>query len=511
MIRGLEKALALVGERNELADALLRVAHERFGGDHGFFLELEETTGSLRELASFGVVEEMLNQDMRIFAQYAVDHSDDTDSVIIAKEAKEIKKLAARKSVRRDMTTGVMLFPLSAGSQSTGVIYLGEKTPGSLHFNGIDNEGLLEVGRSFGRIMSIDRTLNRVQQQNVALEREVSQVVTMDGLVGRSFAIERVRNAIELVSETDVPVTLIGEPGTGKRTAAEVIHKQSSRAKRPFIYLSLEDLPMNMLGGFIFGQAPGSEFAPARGRRGALRDVKGGTLVLDGIEQLNHDLQKKLIRATELGATKPEGGDAEYPVDVRLVLCTTENPKRLFEKEIFSQEFYLKLSVFPVILPPLRDRVEDLPQLVKFYMDQSMSAFGKTISGVSTEVYDFLGTWQWEHNLTELEREIRQAVLRTPDQGMLTPAMLSTHIISQQQPSMIDSGEGTLKQRVARIEKRMIMDCLERNNHNQSLTADQLGLSRQALINKLHRYGIETGRDYKRKMREIAEKAEIEE
>ena len=228
--------------------------------------------------------------------------------------------------------------------------------------------------------------------------------------------------------------------------------------------------------------------------------------MLEGIDTLSIEVQEKLVRTMDSGTGTTEGNEEEYPVDVRFVFTSAKNPRDLFEAKSLSQEFYLKLNIFPVLMPPLRNRIEDLPLLVEHFIEEAMASFGKSISGVATEVYDFLGTWEWKNNLDELEAEVRRAVLRTPDQGLMTASMLSTPLISRRQPAQLDTGEGTLKQRVARIEKRMIMDALEKNRHNQSTTADQLGLSRQALINKLHRYGIETGRKYKRKMREIAAK-----
>jgi len=510
MLKDLEKILALVGDRQKLADSLLKMAQNRFGGDHGFILELEETTGGLRELASFGKVEEMLNQDMRIFAQYAGHHPLEKESVIIAPDAKDLKKLSARKSVRRDMTKGVLLFPLASGDQAVGVIYLGEKKKGKLEIDNLELEEVQELGHLYGRVFGIDRTFQRITLQNRALQNEIKQEATFDSLVGTSDAIVRVRRALELVAETDIPVTLIGEPGTKKELAGEAVHNHSPRRRKPIVILPLAELPTDMIGAFLFGKATGTRGVSARARQGALRDVKGGTLVLQDIENLSLDLQDKLLHAMENGTTSVDGGGEDYLVDFRLVCTTTKNPRELFDKNDLSKEFYLKTSIFPIILPPLRDRVEDLPILVESMVQESMAVFGKQISGISSEVYDFLGTWGWDNNYSELEKEIRQAVLRTPDQSLLIPAMLSRPIISRQQPSVVDAGEGTLKQRVASIEKRMIMDALEKNNHNQSLTADQLGLSRQALINKLHRYGIETGRKYKRMMKEIAARAEID-
>lgn len=504
----LEQVLGQVGNRQELAQALLEYARSLHGGDHGILLELEETTGSLRELAAFGEVEEMLNQDMRIFAQFAADHPTDPDSVMIAPDPGAVKKLSARKSVRRNMTNEVLVFPLAAGNVSMGAIYLGSKGDKKISFGKKKPAAFLETGRIIGHVIYLDRSLNRLTAQARNRQERESGDVPFNELVGESEEIMRVRRALDLVKDIDIPVTFVGEKGTGKRIAAEALHKAGTRKRGAFVQLPLSDIPKAQHSGFIFGKAAGSKNAPARGRRGALRDAHGGTLVLQDVDQLDADNQRRLARTIDSGLASADGSREEQVVNVRLIMTMTGNPSELYKEGVLIHDFYLKVMQFPIVFPPLRQRIQDLPSLVDHYVEEASAIFGKIIGGVNAQVYDFLGTFEWPNNLDELEHEIRQAVLRTPEQGEVGPNQLSVHLISRREPTMLDTGEGTLKQRVARIEKRMIMDSLENNRHNQSTTAEQLGLSRQALINKLHRYGIETGRKYKRKLREIEERAQ---
>ena len=501
----LHRALTSIGQRKEMGKAILEIAKEKFGGDHGLLLEKEETTGGLREIAKFGKVEEMLDQDMRIFAQYASDNPMDPESVIIAPDAKAIHKLSARKSVRRDMTLGVLIFPLISGDNTIGVIYLGEKKKGELRIKQTSSKRALSLGRTFGEIIGLHRTMQRLHRRNRSLQKLVRKEEAFESLVGISEEIQRVKRSMELVVPTDIAVTLLGDVGTGKRMIAEMIHRLSPRKKRPFLQLALKETPENLIASLLFG----GEAAGVR-HKGALREANGGTLYIEDLELLPLKLQSDLVKALDEGRAKQEGASRGYQVDVRLVASSTKNLKELFESKKLRKEFYLKLNVFPVLLPSIKDRLEDLPLLVEYFVDSSASTYGKTIDGVSSDVYDFLGTWDWPGNLDELEQEIRLAVLRTPNRGELSASSLSNYLVSRQQPVMMDPGEGTLKQRIAQIEKRMIISTLERNRHNQSVTADQLGLSRQALINKLHRYGIETGRKYKRKLRELALKAQME-
>jgi len=507
MIRSLEQALARLGNRTSIAELLLEEAARTYGGDHGFLLELEETTGGLRELARFGEIEQMLEQDMRIFAQYAADHPGEEESLLIAPDAEVVQKLSARKSVRRGMTHGVIVFPLTDGDRAMGAIYLGESEIGLLHAESANASELMKVGAMFGRVLGTERKFEQLQRQNEAFQLELKKDKDLGQLVGRSAAIDRVRKALALVGDMDVPLTLIGEPGSGVVLAAEAVHGVGAEKKGRFVQLPLGNLSESLAMELIFGAEPGAG-KTVRGRRGAIRDAKNGTLLLQGVENLPLAIQERLVQAMNTGEALTVGGDAPYPVRARFIFSTETDLRSQEGAGKLTREFYLKLNLYPVILPPLRDRTEDLPDLVEHYVELASRTFNKTISSVDSEVYDHLGTYDWPENLKELEKEIRQAVLRTPDQGVLTTGALSQGLVGKPQTMTADSGEGTLKQRVARVEKRMIIDALEKNKHNQSITADQLGLSRQALINKLQRYGIETGRAFKRKQREIAKKAE---
>ncbi|MBD3167460.1 hypothetical protein GF324_12740 [bacterium] len=508
LLKALQTTLASVGEEKTLAEGILEVLRIRFGGEHGLMLEHEETTGGLREVAKFGEIEEMLEQDMRIFAQYATDHPEDPDSVLMTRQAKNIKKLAARKSVRRDMTKEVLIFPLVSGENAMGAIYLGSTSANGLALDTLDENKALAVGATLGEILAIDRALGRLNRQNKALQRQVQKDSKFEDIIGTSEAVTRVKNALELVAETDIPVTLIGEVGTGKTAIAQIVHQQSHRSENPYVVFDAAEVPEKIMAGVLFGLVKGVRRSFSKGRLGSLREAKGGTLYVKDIDLLPTNIQTQLVNAVERGEMIAIGDEVEYLVDVRLVISTTGNIKELHEKGALTEDLYKYMKQFPILVPPLRNRAEDLPLLVPYYAEEAAASFGKSIAGISTDVYDFFGTYHWPGNLAELEREVRQAVLRTPDRtGMMNSGSLSMHLVSRQQPTIEDTGEGTLKQRVARIEKKMIIDALEKHNHNQSTTAETLGLSRQALINKLHRYGIETGRKYKRKMREIEKQA----
>jgi transcriptional regulator with PAS, ATPase and Fis domain len=404
------------------------------------------------------------------------------------------------------MTVSVSVFPLVEGDRAMGAIYLGGHSTGVLRTGDFDKTALREFGSVVGRILGVERTVTRLARQNHALQDELKQDISFASLVGRSEALERVRRALSLVAETDIVVTLLGEPGAGKELAAKALHGKSPRHENRFRQLNLMDMPEAVIEEFLFGSEPNAG-RTASGRRGAIREAKKGTLLLQHVNRLPLNLQAKLCEAMDRGETAKLGGTEPYAIDVRFILSLEGNPTELQSKGVISPDFFRKLNLYPIMMPPLRDRVEDLPLLIEHFIEQASRTFGKTVLGVDAEVYDHVGTYGWPGNLEELESEMRKAVLRTPDQGTLKVGALGPNLVGKTQTALTDSGEGTLKQRVASVEKRLIIAALEKNNHNQSVTADQLGLSRQALINKLQRYGIETGRAYKRKRREIAKQA----
>ncbi len=500
-------AFGTMGDREDLTEALLLSFRERFGGDHGMLLDFEESTGGLRTAATFGLVEEMLAQDMRIFAQHAAIHPDEDDSFVIAPVAKEVQKLAARKSVRRDMTKEVLIFPLTRRDKAVGVIYLGSKGDTPLFMTGLTKKKLKPYGTLVGELLNVGESLERLVHHNKSLQEKLLDTLTYDSLLGQSEAMRRVVRAIELIAPTDIPVTLIGEKGTGKELVASVIHRQGPRKKAPFSTIIARELSEELLPAFIFGDDAGKK-PGNRIIKGALREAKGGTLYIENVNYLSAESQDKLVDAMETGSSIAENGSRTYITTARIIFSLGKNPKELFENGELQEKLYRKISLFPIMIYPLRSRLEDLAVLVSHFVEEAASEYGKRIEGIDNDIYDFLGSWQWEENLDELQREMRLAVLRIPDnRGDLTVDALSGKIVGNRRPVASDPHEGTLKQRLAIFEKRMIIESLEKNGHNQSTTANELGLSRQALINKLQRYGIETGRKYKRKMKELAELA----
>lgn len=500
-------ALEITGENSNLYELVLKIAKNIFGGDHGILLELEATTGNLREVASFGKIDDMLNQDIRSFAQFATNHPDDKDSIILTLDARKHKKLSTKKSIRRDMAAEVIILPLVSKNRPIGALYIGSSIKGSLNEEAIDISDVMKTGTLLGNIISIDRSFNRLSQKNKALQQKLLHETPFNYLIGTGRIINQIKNSLELVTSTELPVTLIGRRGAGKNQIAKYIHENSERKDGPFVTLNLDSIPEKILATILFGQMRGPRRKESNGRIGVLREANGGTLFIENIEKLPLYIQARFIQVLTMKELIPLNGKKQWDADFRLIVSTDKDLKSFYENQELRTDFYMKLCEYQVIVPNLNERVEDLPLLIEHFVENAAANYGKTITGISTDVFDYMSLYDWPGNLLELESEIRQAVLRTPNRGLLTTASISKRLLSKHQPVLEVPEEGTLKQRISTIEKKMIIDALEMNRHNQSMTSEMLGLSRQALINKLQRYGIETGRKYKKQLREIAERA----
>lgn len=440
-LSSLERPLKLLRNREALANELLELARSVYGGDHGMLLELEETTSGLRKLVQFGELEEMLEQDMRQFAQFAADNPEHEDAYLVAQNANDLHKLSARKSVRRNMTQSVIVFPLVEGDRAVGAVYLGGREAGALRAEGVDVTELKALAAILGAMLGVERSVSRLERQNEALQQQMKQEVTLESLIGKSEAIERVRRSLSLVADTEAVVTLIGEPGSGKTLVAEALHNQSQRSDGKLVILPVDGLPQQWVEEYIFGAEAGAG-KTTRGRRGALRDAKKGTLLLRDVERLAPELQRKLVQAIDSGKATAVGSDVPYDLNVRILFSSEGGLAEQQQSGALTAELNLKMNIYPIVLPPLRDRVEDLPLLVNSFAGDSASAFGKTVRSVESEVFDHLGTYDWPGNLAELEQEVRQAVLRTPDNGVIRVNALSPHLVGKPQTMLADSGEG---------------------------------------------------------------------
>lgn len=316
-------------------------------------------------------------------------------------------------------------------------------------------------------------------------------------LIGQSAEIQAVIRSAQIVAATDVTVLIEGDTGTGKELMAKAIHMCSNRVDKKFITLNCAALPEALAESELFGHKKGAFTGAVEDRIGLFESANEGTIFLDEIGDISPAFQLKLLRVLQEKEIRPLGSNKRRPVDVRIVAATNKDLEEEVREGRFRQDLYYRLATFTIKLPPLRDRLEDIPYLTTFLLDEIMKELGKRVDGITTETMDCLQKYQWPGNVRELQNELkRMLVLVQTDK--LEANLISPHILRATPDELrtdmslvTGSTNGTLKDRIEQLESRVLKETLVRLSWNKTRAAEELGLSRVGLRSKLERYGIE--------------------
>jgi two-component system, NtrC family, response regulator AtoC len=359
---------------------------------------------------------------------------------------------------------------------------------GALRAGAVD---YLEKPFNFDRMSATIRgALERTRlQREVRALREGAGVG--EDMVGSSPAMEKVFDLVRRVAPTDnTTVLLEGETGTGKGMVARAIHKASLRADGPFVNVTCSALAESVMESELFGHEKGA-FTDARTmKRGLVELAEGGTLFLDEIGEVGLRLQGKLLRFIEEKQFRRVGGTRDLKVDARLVAATNRDLEKEAAAGTFREDLYYRLSVFPIRLPPLRERTSDIPALVKTFVDEFNRQFGKKITEVAPETLELLKAYRWPGNVRELRNLIERTVLLA-DGPVLTPAMLPAQITGRggSPGPAVELGVEGLD--FESLERSLLEAALRRAEGNRTEAGRLLGMSRHQVRNRLKKYGLE--------------------
>lgn len=326
------------------------------------------------------------------------------------------------------------------------------------------------------------------------LESDVSARAGFVGIVGQSPAIEVVLRRLAKVSRSDATVLLTGESGTGKELAAKRLHRNSPRSREAFVAVNCGTIPSTLAEAALFGHERGA-FTDARQRhRGYFEQAHKGTLFLDEVGDLPLDVQVKLLRTVQEGEVMRVGAEQPFKVDVRLIAATNKDLRAEVAGGRFREDLFWRLNVFPVAMPALRDRREDLHLLLDHLLDQVNAEFRTHISGVTDDVFQVFSEHRWPGNVRELMNALRHGAIMTEaevidleDLPEYLAHSLPREETSGVRSSTLDDGQ-TLEEAMAATEHRLVEAALERARGNQSAAAAALGIDRRTLHHKLRRY-----------------------
>ncbi len=326
-----------------------------------------------------------------------------------------------------------------------------------------------------------------LMRENVHLQEALLQRFRFDNIVGGSEAMERVFHIVRRVSRADSSVLLEGESGTGKELIAQAIHYNSPRQKKPFIAVNCAAIPEHLMESEFFGHVKGAFTGAIQDRTGKFELAQGGTIFLDEIADMRLDLQGKLLRVLQEKEIDKVGSRVPLPADVRVIAATNKNLKQQMEEGRFREDLYYRLSVVPIRIPPLRERLEDIPLLIQYFLRE----FGGGRLSADREVYEVLKDYHWPGNVRELRNVIEQAVVLRQREDRIHVSDLPDHIRSTR--SEINAlGIEIPPQGIVleELEKELIAAALRKAGGNQIQAAKLLGITRQTLIYRMKKYGL---------------------
>ncbi len=397
-------------------------------------------------------------------------------------------------------TKNLLCVPLRVpGGPVFGVFQVLNKRAGV--FTSIDLEILEILASQAARSMEhtqewdhLRQSASQLRQENVGLKQALHHKEPLEEIIGSAKPIQDVRSLIRKVAPTETTVLIQGESGTGKELVARAIHRLSPRSNEPLISLNCAAIPSELIESELFGHKKGAFTGAVADYAGVFRAANRGTLFLDEIEATSPAMQVKLLRAVQSGEIKPVGDNTSQTVDVRLIAATNRDLRERIRQGLFREDLFYRVNVFPILIPPLRERADDIPMLVMHFLDRFSILTGKLVRGLEPTTLELLGRYPWPGNVRELENEIERGHILASEGGNLSVRCLSPRVresIEKMIDDKADSNPVTLREAIERMENSMIQGALDSCGGNRSVAARRLGLSRQGLINKIHKFGLD--------------------
>jgi transcriptional regulator with GAF, ATPase, and Fis domain len=414
-------------------------------------------------------------------------------AVILANAQEE---LASSESIMGGKILSMIAVPLWRGDEITGLIQADNRSSA-----GMFAEGDLEIALFLGAqaalalenaalVSRLKVAEERLRGENTYLKRR-EEALRFESIVGASPAMQRILTQLRKVVDTRATVCIEGETGTGKELIATAIHYQSSRRDKMFVAQNCAALPENLLESELFGHKKGAFTSADADKKGLFEIADGGTLFLDEIGEMPLSLQAKVLRVLQEGTIRALGSTRERQVDVRIICATNRDLASEVEKGRFRQDLFYRLMVFPIRLPPLRERREDIPLLAEHFLQRYRQEFRQECPGFAQEALDALCAYQWPGNIRELENEVQRLVIQTEPGAWIEVSDLSPRLRKVEGTlARIAPKKGTLKEMIEQVERWLLAEALRENDNNKTRTAQALGITREGLHKKLSKFGM---------------------
>ena len=482
--------------RDVMAPVLRSIA-KYMGMVRGTITLLDRETGEIVIDEAHGLTSSQLKRGKYMFGEGVIGKVAETGKPVVVTRISEeplfLDRTGARKSLKKEDISFICV-PILIGNEVIGTLSadrLYDETKSLKEDLRILSIIASMITRAVHLRQSLLEDRRRLLEENTRLQKVLKDRFHPSNIIGNSKVMQVVYDHIAQVSKSNTTVIIYGESGTGKELVAHALHYNSPRSIRPFIQVNCAALPENLMESELFGHEKGAFTGATYLRKGRFELAHGGTLLLDEIGDLSIATQVKLLRFLQERRFERVGGTKTISADVRIIAATHKNIEDLIAKGEFRHDLYYRLNVFPIYMPPLRERPTDIPLLADFFAEKYSRANIKNITRISTPAIDMLMSYHWPGNVRELENCIERAVLVSNDNvihGHHLPPSLQTAEASG------TKFEGSLQTTLDKIEKELILDALKSSRGNMSKAARSLGITERIMGLRVNKYGINPGR-----------------
>jgi two-component system response regulator HydG len=327
----------------------------------------------------------------------------------------------------------------------------------------------------------------KLRRDNTALRQEVKKSWSLGSVIGKSASMKAIFDLVERVAGATANILITGESGTGKEMVARAIHQSGPRANKPFVAINVTAIPETLLESELFGHAKGSFTGAIQRKRGLFEEADGGTLFLDEIGDMNISLQSKLLRVIQEKKVRAVGENSARDVDVRIIAATHKDLKTAIKEGRFREDLYYRLSVIPIVIPPLRERRDDIPLLAEHFLKKYVAANNAKVKGFTKRAMAKLVGLKWEGNVRELENVVERAVVLSANQLIDEQDIPAPE--TQSPETFFSTAIGSFPT-INQLEERYVRVVLEKTGGRKDKAAQILGINRRTLYRKEREYGL---------------------
>ena len=510
-VQALCEIAQLVGSAAELQTTLseiLRILHDTLYMERASLVLLDETAESLTIKASYGLTKEEKERGVYNLNEGVIGKVFRSKSPFVVPDIKS-EPLFLNRTQSRSITKSNIAFigvPVLLRNEPVGVFTVDRLFAPEVSFEE-DVYFITVVATLIAQFIELNKTIKQKEdlwiEENRTLRAELDKRYSRHNIIGQSKVMHEVFQLIDRVAPSTATALLLGESGTGKELVSRAIHHAGPRVTEPFIKINCAALPENLLESELLGHEKGAFTGATSFKKGRFELADGGTLFLDEIGELPLNLQAKLLRVLQEKNFERLGGTKTISVDVRIIAATNIDLEEAVAEGRFRADLYYRLNVVPIILPPLRDRVEDIPLLLDFFLRESNERNSKQMK-LSRDAVEFLGSYAWPGNVREMQNLVERMVIITDDAlcriNDLPSVMLAEperHVINEKPDDgrvQVHEGSrsrpGAMRSSLKNMEKEIVEAAMQRNGWVQARAARDLGISQRQIGYKIKKYGI---------------------